>query len=233
MSISIALVDDHPLLLSGIARMFEQAGDFDVVACGATADEAVEIVAQHVPDILILDLSLPGNAFDAIASIASKTDGTKVVAFTASTGIEYAVRALEAGASGYMLKGSTADEVMRGIRAVWGGEVYITQGFASKVISALRNASLRNASLRKIAAQAIKLSIREDQIIRLLLWKRRWASPGRCRCCTARQRQNLPNWGMAATSPSVSTSGSSMPIVRRGSSSGAIVPRSSRSPMRL
>lgn len=164
MSISIALVDDHPLLLSGIARMFEQAGDFDVVACGATADEAVEIVAQHVPDILILDLSLPGNAFDAIASIASKTDGTKVVAFTASTGIEYAVRALEAGASGYMLKGSTADEVMRGIRAVWGGEVYITQGFASKVISALRN-----ASLRKIAAQAIKLSIREDQIIRLLL----------------------------------------------------------------
>lgn len=164
MSISIALVDDHPLLLSGIARMFEQEGGFDVVACGATAADAVEIVAQHVPDILILDLSLPGNAFDAIASIAARTDGTKVVAFTASTGIEFAVRALEAGASGYILKGSSADEVLRGVRAVCGGEVYITQGFASKVISALRN-----ASLRKIAAQAIKLSIREEQIIRLLL----------------------------------------------------------------
>lgn len=164
MTISISLVDDHPLLLSGVARMFELEGDFDVVACGGTAADAIEIVARHLPNVLILDLSLPGDAFEAIAAISSKSDNTKVVAFTASTGIEAAVRALEAGASGYILKGSSSDEVLRGVRAVYGGEVYITQGFASKVISALRN-----ASLRKIAAQAIKLSIREEQIIRLLL----------------------------------------------------------------
>lgn len=164
MTVSIALVDDHPLLLSGIARMFEMDGGFDVVATGATADDAVEIASRYLPEVLILDLNLPGDAFAAIAAIVSQTDKTKVVAFTASTGIEFAVRALESGASGYLLKGSSADEVLRGVGAVCRGEIYITQGFAGKIISALRN-----ASLRKIAAQAIKLSIREDQIVRLLL----------------------------------------------------------------
>lgn len=164
MPVTVALVDDHPILLSGIAQVFESDGEFQVVAHGATAEDAVNIVDTHVPQILMLDLSLPGDAWAAIGKIASQGRATKIVAFTACAGIETAIRTLEAGASGYILKGSSVDDVLRGVRAVMNGEIYITQGFATKVISALTN-----ASVRKMAARAIRLSIREDQVIRLLL----------------------------------------------------------------
>lgn len=162
--ISVAFVDDHPVLLDGIASMFTAGKDFNVVAVGACAADALAIASVQAPDVLVVDLSMPGNVFGAIAEIVGKAQGTKVLAFTAMTGIEYAVQALDAGATGYVLKGSTADELMQGIRAVHGGETFITPNFANKVIVALRS-----ASLRKVAAQAIKLSIREEQIIRLLL----------------------------------------------------------------
>ena len=89
---------------------------------------------------------------------------TKIVAFTAATGVDSAIRALDAGANGYVLKGSSAQELIQAIESVRHGETYITQSFASQVIAALRN-----ASLRRVAAEAVRFSIREDQIVRLLL----------------------------------------------------------------
>lgn len=162
--ISVALVDDHPLMLAGVVNLFETNKDFAVVAKGATAEDALQINRQFRPDVMILDLYMPGNVFEVIAEIGAKPGGTKVVAFTAMTGSDYAVRALHAGAKGYILKGSTADELLQGVRAAHSGETYITPGFAIKVIEALRN-----ASLRKMAAGPIKLSIREEQIVALLL----------------------------------------------------------------
>ena len=162
--ISVAFVDDHPVLLSGLTELFASTAGFEVVAKGANAADAIQITSQKSPDILVMDLNMPGNAFDAIAQISSKYGSTKVVAFTASANVEHAVMALDAGASGYILKGSSIEELVQGLTAVHGGETYLTQGFATKVILALRN-----ASVRKMAAQAIRFSVREGQIIRLLL----------------------------------------------------------------
>ena len=162
--ISIALVDDHPLMLSGVVSLFERNDDFVVVAKGTTADEALQINRNFFPDVMVLDLFMPGNVFDVISEIVRTSRGSKVVAFTAMTGSDYAVRALNAGASGYILKGSSAEELIQGVRAAHCGETYITPGFACKVIEALRIASLRTA-----AASPIKLSLREEQIVRLLL----------------------------------------------------------------
>jgi DNA-binding NarL/FixJ family response regulator len=78
--------------------------------------------------------------------------------------VDSAIRALDAGASGYVLKGSSAHELIQAIESVCRGETYITQSFASQVI-----AGLRNAGLRRAAAEAVRFSIREDQIVRLLL----------------------------------------------------------------
>jgi two-component system, NarL family, nitrate/nitrite response regulator NarL len=89
---------------------------------------------------------------------------TKVVAFTAASGVEAAIRALDAGANGYVRKGSSAQELIQAVEAVRHGETYITQSFANQVI-----AGLRNAPLRKVAAAAVRFSIREYQIVRLLL----------------------------------------------------------------
>jgi len=162
--ISIALVDDHPVLISGLKGLIGSTEGFEVVAQGSCAADAVEISSRFSPDILIMDLNMPGNAFEAISEINGKQKDIKVVAYTASSGIEHAVMALDAGAKGYILKGGTPEELVHGLRTVYLGETYITQGFATKVVLALRN-----ASLRKLAADAIKLTVREQQIVRLLL----------------------------------------------------------------
>jgi DNA-binding NarL/FixJ family response regulator len=162
--ISLAFVDDHPILLDGLVRIFSGFEDFTVIAKASSAIDATKIPSLKKTDVVVLDLNMPGNAFEAISKISTEHPETKVIAFTASVNIDHAVQALEAGASGYVLKGSTADELVEAIRSVVRGETFITQSFASKVIQALRN-----SSLRKMAAQAIRLSVREDQIVRLLL----------------------------------------------------------------
>jgi DNA-binding NarL/FixJ family response regulator len=115
-------------------------------------------------DVALVDLGMPGNVYEAIQSLRAKAPDTKILVFTASVAIDHAVRALEAGAHGYVLKGSTIGELTDAIRAVFKGETYLTQSFALKVISALRNTSARKAALH-----ALQLSLREEQVVRLLL----------------------------------------------------------------
>ena len=162
--ISVAFVDDHPVLLEGLVANFSSREEFSVIGTGVCAGDALLVATRDRPQVLVIDLNMPGDPFETIAKIAEFSSATKVIAFTASSGIDYAVRALEAGVSGYVLKGSTANELSDAIRKVLMGETFITPSFATKVIVALRD-----ASVRKIAARAIKLSIREDQIVRLLL----------------------------------------------------------------
>ncbi|TCL64658.1 response regulator transcription factor [Rhizobium sp. BK251] len=163
-SISVALIDDHPLMLAGLTDLFKVSGDFIVAATGTTANDALQINREFAPDVFVVDLVMPGNIFEAISNIVASSRKAKILAFTAMTRSDYAVRALNAGASGYILKGSSADELLQGVRAVHSGETFITPGFACKVIE-----ELKVASRRKIAAAAVKLSIREGQIVSMLL----------------------------------------------------------------
>lgn len=161
---SIAFVDDHPILLEGLASIFAEIDRFKVVGKGKCASDAIDVMMKSHPDVILLDLNMPGDAFEAIAKIREISPQTRIIAFTASAAIDHAVRALEAGATGYVLKGSTDDELMQAIDTVVTGETFVTPSFASKVISALRN-----VSQRKTSGPQVKLSVREDQIVRLLL----------------------------------------------------------------
>ncbi len=162
--ISVAFVDDHPILLSGLAALFASHPDFAVVAAGHCAKDALEIAACHRPNVLIVDLNMPGKVLETVAEIAMGRFGTRILTFTAATGIDDAISALEAGSGGYVLKGSSADELMEAVRTVHAGDTYITASFAAKVV-----AGLRTASLRKSAIEAMRLSLREEQVLRLLL----------------------------------------------------------------
>ncbi|ABE38795.1 LuxR C-terminal-related transcriptional regulator [Rhodopseudomonas pseudopalustris] len=162
--VSVALVDDHPLMIEAVFSLLSRIDSFEVVATGTSAKDVVDIGTLLRPEIMIVDLGLPGDVYAAIASVASNSCGTKLVAFTASTGVDTAIRALDSGASGYVLKGSSPDELLDAIASVRSGETYITRNFATQVISALRD-----ATIRRRAAMAVKLSIREEQIVRLLL----------------------------------------------------------------
>lgn len=160
--VSIAFVDDHPTLLEGLRAIFARRSGYKVVATGGCCDEAQNIALHHTPDVLILDLNMPGNAFNCIRQIRKIAPEIKIIAFTASSGINHAIDALQAGASGYVLKGSSLDSLMDAIDAVVSGETYISKGFATKVIAALTNPQ----------GARIKLSAREEQIVALLLESR-------------------------------------------------------------
>jgi DNA-binding NarL/FixJ family response regulator len=163
-TVSIALVDDHPLMIEGIVTLLSRAQGLQVLSTGSTAKDIVDISSRFHPDVIIVDLSMSGDVYAAITTSINISPNTKIVAFTAATGVDSAIRALEAGANGYVLKGSSAGELIQAVESVRHGETYITQSFASQVIAALRNAPMRRA-----AAEAVRFSIREDQIVRLLL----------------------------------------------------------------
>jgi DNA-binding NarL/FixJ family response regulator len=162
--VSLALVDDHPLLVEGIVSLLSRAEGFEILSTGSSARDIIEIASRFHPDVIIVDLSMAGDVFAAIAASIKVSPNMKVVAFTAATGVDSAIRALDAGANGYVLKGSNAQELIQAVESVRHGETYITQSFASQVIAALRN-----APLRRVAAEVVRFSIREDQIVRLLL----------------------------------------------------------------
>lgn len=161
--VSIAFVDDHPVLLGGLAYMFSEIPRFEVLGTGRCATDINELSNKR-PDIILVDLNMPGDAFAAIKRSRETSPPTRIIVFTASAGIDHAVKALEAGATGYVLKGSTDEELIQAIDTVLAGETFITPSFASKVIAALRSSSIRG-----LAAQKVRLSVREDQIVRLLL----------------------------------------------------------------
>ncbi|MRG57902.1 response regulator [Phyllobacterium sp. SYP-B3895] len=161
---SIAFVDDHPILLEGIASIFASDNAYHVVGKGGTAADALDITNRLKPNVLIVDLNMPGDTLEAMTSISQTMPETKIVAFTSAVGVDSAVEAFEAGASGYVLKGSSADDLRQAVRAVLGGETYITQSLAAQVILALRR-----VSMQKNKSEAIRLSVREEQIVNLLL----------------------------------------------------------------
>jgi two-component system, NarL family, nitrate/nitrite response regulator NarL len=162
--ISIAFVDDHPILLSGISRIFSERSEFRVVGTGTDAAAALQLVAEHRPDVIVLDLSMPGRVVEAIAQIATSGGPTQALVFTAATGIDAAIGALDAGAKGYVLKGSTVNELIEAVQAVHAGETFITPSFAAKVV-----AGIRQQTQRRTEEMAVRLSVREDQIVRHLL----------------------------------------------------------------
>ena len=163
--INIGLIDDHPVLLGGIQALLESDGDFNVVATGGTAEEAIKLARQHEPSVIVIDINMPGNVIKAFTEIAQMNGGKiRVLAFTAVAGVDYAIAALEAGAAGYILKGSTIDELKQAIRGVDHGETYISPSFANKVLTGLRTEKLRRA-----ARENCRFSVREEQVLRLLM----------------------------------------------------------------
>jgi len=163
--VSLGLVDDHPLMIEGIVSLLLCGHDIEILSTGSSAKDIIDISSRFHPDVMIVDLNMAGDAYAAIAESIKVSPETKIIAFTAVTSVDSAVRALEAGANGYVLKGSFAQELIQAVESVRHGETYITKSFESQVIEALRNAP----AARRVAAEAVRFSIREDQIVRLLL----------------------------------------------------------------
>lgn len=161
---AIAIVDDHPLMMEGVAAVLGRRSGLNVAGTGCCAADILRLATAHKLDVIVIDLNMPGDTFQAIKDLRTTAPQTRIVIFTASMNTDHAIRALDAGASGYVLKGSAAADLTDAIDATGRGEIYITPAFAAKVISALQS-----KALEKRSAEAARLSVREEQIVRLLL----------------------------------------------------------------
>jgi DNA-binding NarL/FixJ family response regulator len=109
----LVVVDDHPALLKGLAGLIGADPRYSVVATGKTSEEAVALAGALNPDVMILDLSMPGDVFVAIEEITTRAPETKLVVFTAYANVDLALRAFFAGAAAFVIKGQPAGSSLR------------------------------------------------------------------------------------------------------------------------
>jgi two-component system NarL family response regulator len=125
-TIRVAIADDHPVFLEGITTLLSLEPDLKVIATAANGLEAIEVFDRHKPDVLLLDLRMPGlDGLGTLRQLARRESTTKIVILTASEDqVEY-VQAIADGAAGVMLKGSAVDSLADCIRSVCAGEIWL------------------------------------------------------------------------------------------------------------
>ena len=129
------VADDHPLFREGVVRSLNSEEDFEVVAEASTGEEAVELATDLVPDLVIMDLAMPGiGGIAATERIAATSPATAILILTVSEDADDLLAAHKAGARGYVLKGVSADGLLHAARVVSHGEVYVTPTMANRIL---------------------------------------------------------------------------------------------------
>jgi len=124
--IRILLVDDHPIVRSGLAAIVSSQADMQIVAQAGSGSDAIKAYAKHQPDITLMDLKLPGmSGVEAIRELRQRHGAIKVLVLTTYEGDEDIYQALMAGAAAYIIKGMPHELLLQGIRSVHQGKVYL------------------------------------------------------------------------------------------------------------
>jgi len=156
--IRLVVVDDHPVVREGLVASLEDDPEFQVVGSAGSAEDALPLVTTQHPDVILLDLELPGvNGLEAIPALAAAHPASRILILTAYDTDERVLGAIRAGAKGYLLKGASLEEIARAIRAVHAGGSYLEPRIATKVLAEL-------GPRRRSAA----LSHREREVPRLV-----------------------------------------------------------------
>jgi DNA-binding NarL/FixJ family response regulator len=156
--IRLLLVDDHAVVRDALRQLLDHVEDFEVVAVAGDGDEAAELAARHVPDVVLMDLEMPRlGGEEATRRIVADRPQTRVVVLTSFSDRERILDALDAGAVGYLLKDAEPDELVRGIRAAARGESPLAPRAATAVLQA-----------RATRTPAPELTQREAEVLELL-----------------------------------------------------------------
>ena len=164
-SLRVLIVDDHDLFRTGLRNLLEEQGVV-IVGEAATGAEAVKIVREIAPDVVVMDLNMPGmGGVDATRHITAIAPLTRVVMLTISEDDGDVMDAILAGACGYLLKDSSIQDLMAGIRAASLGESLISPNIAAKVLQRVRATSTQPEIANTIRAE---LSDRESEVLKLI-----------------------------------------------------------------
>ena len=154
--IRILVADDHPIVRGGIVALIEATEDMTVVGEAASGLDAVERALTEKPDIVLMDLRMPGiDGDEATARILAAEPGIRIVVLTTYESDASILTAIEAGASGYLLKAAPQDEILAGIRSVARGDVALAPSIAALLVN-------------RMMKPAVSLTPRETQILKLV-----------------------------------------------------------------
>ncbi|APO71547.1 response regulator CheY-like domain-containing protein (plasmid) [Rhizobium gallicum] len=159
-TIRVAVIDDHPLFREGVTRSLSEIDGFEVIAEGGSKDDALRIAENLRPDIILIDISMPGGGLNAIGPILEASPSQKIIMLTVSEANDDVTGALKAGAKGYVLKGVGSRALADIIRTVADGDGYVAPTLSAKL---LHNPS-EPSNIDAIAA----LTAREHEVLKLV-----------------------------------------------------------------
>jgi len=161
-AVRVVLADDHPLFREGVANTLADLGDFEVVGQGASATDAVNLVQNLLPDLVLLDISMPGSGIEAARRINLTCPVVKIVMLTVSEQDDDVMAALKAGARGYVLKGVGGEELVRVLHAIYNGDSYVSPSLAARLLAEMQPSGSAHEQ------DPSDLTAREEQILRLV-----------------------------------------------------------------
>ena len=158
--IRVVLVDDHPIVLAGIKALIRNTSELMLVGEATSGEAAIAAIRRAKPDIAVVDLSIPGiSGIELVRQVVKEQPTVKVLVLTLHDESVYVRQALEAGARGYLVKRSAADELVRAIRAIAAGGIYLDPAITGK--------ALRLVTGRAVS-RPVALSDRETEVIKLV-----------------------------------------------------------------
>ncbi|SFB60800.1 response regulator [Algoriphagus aquimarinus] len=169
--IKIVLADDHELVRDGIKSLLESEKEFHVIDEASDGVEALEVVALQNPDLLIVDIRMPKmNGLEVVKEMSKSFPHIKKLVLSMHDSEEYVVEAVEAGADGYLLKGSSKSEFLKALHTIAGGGKFFAGDVSAYIINNFVNGKAKSSSKSEVLPEELaNLTNREKQILELIL----------------------------------------------------------------
>ena len=161
--IRVLLADDHAMVRDSLARVLNTESDIEVVGQASDGAELISLAGQLQPDCIVMDYSMPNhNPLEVLKAFADEPKPPKTIVLTVHENVHYAVRVIEAGANGYVIKAAAVEELLSAIKSVCSGNIYLSMEIAEAVWKQLRRPKSDRTGLST-------LSTRETEVLRLLV----------------------------------------------------------------
>ncbi len=169
-NVDIILVDDHVLVRDGIKALLEEEESFNVINEASDGLEALDILKSQEPDLLIVDIKMPKmNGIEVVEEVKKLHPKIKTLVLSMHDSEEYVLNSIEAGADGYLLKGSSKIEFLKALHTVASGSKYFSGDISSIIINNLTHKKSKTEPSKKLSDNPFQLTKRETQILRLIL----------------------------------------------------------------
>jgi DNA-binding NarL/FixJ family response regulator len=170
MPIKLMLVDDHSIVRDGIRLLLEQAEGLEIIDEANDGEEALEKLKSHQPDVILMDISLPGMSGIQTTQVVTRLyKNVRVLMLSMHNNEDYILRSVEAGAYGYILKDSSSDEMIKAIRMIAAGEKYYSSPVASIILSGYMQQLKKGSKQGGREVQPSRLSNKEKEILQFLV----------------------------------------------------------------